>query len=139
MRKPLLLIALLLTACGGADKAPVVATDIVITEPPPGKTMRAAYLRLTNNTEEAITITRVTSDAFNAVSLHETSVEDGIARMRPIPRLEIPAGQTIELKRGGKHVMLMRPTGPATTMSLKFYDGEHLLLAVTAPLAPEPE
>jgi copper(I)-binding protein len=101
--------------------------------------MRAVYLALTNNTNEAIHITRVTSDAFASVSLHETSIEDGIARMRPMPRLEIPAGETVQLQRGGKHVMLMRPVGPGETMSLQFFDGDNLLLTVSAPLLPESE
>jgi copper(I)-binding protein len=139
MRKSLLMLALLLTACGGPDKAPIVATDISVTQPPPGKTMRAAYLALTNNTGAAIRITRVTSDAFASVSLHETTVEDGVARMRPMPELEIPAGETVRLQRGGKHLMLMRPTGSASSMSLQFFDGDNLLLTVTAPLGPESE
>jgi copper(I)-binding protein len=103
----------------------------------PGKTMRAAYLALTNNTDEAIRITRVTSDVFAAVELHETTVRDGVARMRALPQLDIPAGETILLERGGKHLMLMRPEGTAQNMTLQFFDGDSLLLEVSAPLAPE--
>ncbi|MBT8093030.1 MAG: copper chaperone PCu(A)C [Gammaproteobacteria bacterium] len=99
-------------------------------------TMRAAYLALTNNTNETIQITRVASDAFANVELHETTVVDGVARMRALPRLEIPAGGTVRLERGGKHLMLMRPSGTAETMTLQFFDGDDLLLSVSAPLAP---
>lgn len=134
MRTSTLLLALLLTACGTGPQAPVVATDVTVTQPVPGKTMRAAYLALTNNTDETIRVTRVASDAFASVQLHETSVENGVARMRSLPQLQIPAGETVRLERGGKHLMLMRPAGDAETMTLRFYDGDNLLLAVSAPL-----
>lgn len=137
MRTLILLLALLVTACTETNEAPVVATDVTITQPMPGKTMRAAYLALTNNTDEAIRITRVTSDVFAAVELHETTVRDGVARMRALPQLDIPAGETILLERGGKHLMLMRPEGTAQNMTLQFFDGDSLLLEVSAPLAPE--
>ena len=136
MRTIILLLALLISACAETDKAPVVATDLMITQPMPGKTMRAAYLALTNNTDEAIRITRVSSDAFAAVQMHETTVENGIARMRALPQLDIPAGGTVRLERGGKHLMLMRPTGAAESLTLQFFAGDRLLLEVSAPLAP---
>ena len=136
MRTLILILALLVTACTETNEAPVVATDVTITQPMPGKTMRAGYLALTNNTDDAIRITRVTSDVFAAVQLHETTVEDGVARMRALPQLDIPAGETVRLERGGKHLMLMRPAGTAETMTLQFFDGDSLLLEVSAPLAP---
>lgn len=136
MRKSCLLLALLLAACADGQEAPVVATDVTITQPMPGKSMRAAYLALTNNTTEAIRITRVTSDAFASVQLHETSLKDGVARMRSLPQLEIRAGETVRLERGGKHLMLMRPSGSAEMLTLQFFDGDSLLLTVSAPLAP---
>ncbi len=134
MKITALLMALLLAACSDDSRAPVVATDVTITPPVPGKTMRAGYLSLTNNTNETIRITRVGSDAFASVELHETSIEDGIARMRPLAQLVIEAGDTVRLERGGKHLMLMRPATSAETMTLRFYDGDNLLLSVAAPL-----
>jgi hypothetical protein len=130
MRPYLLLAALLIGACGAEPQPPLVATELVVTRPMPGAGMSAAYLSLTNNTEATIRITRVTSAQFGSVQLHESILDNGIARMRAIPALEIPAGETLTLQRGGKHLMLMRPTGPADVVSLQFFDDENLVLSV---------
>lgn len=131
----LLPLIVVLGACGGAPQPELVAADIIVTRPMPGRSMSAAYLSLQNNTDRSISITRVTSTEYASVELHETTIEDGVARMRPLPRLEIPAGGTIRLERGGKHLMLMRLTEPTDTVSLQFYDGETLLLTVSSDYA----
>ena len=130
MRSYLLLAAMLVGACSAEPQPPLVATELVVTQPMPGAGMSAAYLSLTNNTEATIRITRVTSAQFGSVQLHESILDNGIARMRAIPALEIPAGETLTLQRGGKHLMLMRPTGPADVVSLQFFDDDNLVLSV---------
>ena len=137
MHRFLILLATALVACNQPPAAPLVATDLEITPAMPGKTMRAAYLALTNNTNHAIRISRVSSDAFSLIELHETTIEDGVARMRPLDALLVPPGKTVRLQRGGKHLMLMRPSGPADSMTLEFYDGDDLLLKLNAPLAAQ--
>ena len=128
----------LVAACSAEPEAPLVATDVVVTRPMPGMQMSAAYMELTNNTDDAIRITRVASPQYEAVQLHESIVEDGVARMRAIPVLEIPARQTVTFERGGKHLMLMRPTAPSETVSLQFLDGDTLLLSVDAVFETAP-
>jgi len=135
MRSVALIICLLLAACGGEARAPLVASDIVITEPMPGNHMSAGYLSFTNNTSDAINITHVVSPEFDAVEMHESLVEDGIAKMRRIEELVIPAKSSVSLQRGGKHLMLMRPTGAPDSVSLSFYNGDTLLLNVNAPVS----
>ena len=135
--RALLLFALVIVAgCSGKAQPPLIANDVVITRPMPGMNMSAAYLSLTNSSERTIQISRVTSDQFESVQLHETRIEDGVARMRAIPVLEIPAGATVTLHRGGKHLMLMRPTGTTETVSLEFLDGDSMVLSVTATYEP---
>ncbi len=137
MHKLTVLLAVALVVCNQQPAAPLVAADLEITPAMPGKSMRAAYLALTNNTDDAIRISRVTSDAFAIVELHETTVDDGVARMRPLDALVIPAGATVRLQRGGKHLMLMRPSGTAASITLRFFDGDQPVLTVSAPLATE--
>ena len=132
MRPYLLLTAILISACSAEPQSPLVATELVVTRPMPGNGMSAAYLSLTNNTEQKISITRVTSAQYGSVQLHESTLENGIARMRAMPELQIPAGTTVTLQRGGKHLMLMRPTGPADVVSLQFFDDDNLVLSVDA-------
>ncbi len=112
--------------------APLVATNVVVTRPMPGMKMSAGYLSLTNNTGAPIRITRVTSPQFGLVELHESTIEDGVARMREIPELVVPPHGSATLERGGKHLMLMRPGGDSDDVSLNFYDGEQLLLSIAS-------
>lgn len=136
MRGFLLIAFALIVACGDEPGPPLVASDVVVTRPMPGMKMSAAYLSLTNNSNAVIRITRAASENYESVQIHETTIEGGVARMRPIPVLEIPAGATVILERGGKHLMLMRPTQPADTVSLEFLDGDDLLLAIDAAVEP---
>jgi len=115
--------------------SPLVASDVVVTRPVPGMSMSAGYLALTNNTDAAIRITHVESPEFGSVELHESTIEDGVARMRPMPALEVPARSTVTLQRGGKHLMLMKPRGDSGAVSLRFFDGNELLLTVSAAYA----
>ena len=131
MRLVTLLSFALLAACSNSPEPPLAASDLIITRPPPGMTMSAAYMSLTNNTDQAIRISKVASDQYESVQLHESTIEDGVARMRAIGALEIPAGETVTLERGGKHLMLMRPTQRGDTVSLRFLDGDDVLLVVT--------
>lgn len=132
-----LLVLIVVSGCGAQPEPPLVASEVMVTQPMPGMQMSAAYLSLTNNTDETIRISRVASAQYGSVQLHESVVEDGIARMRAIPVLEIPAGATVRLERGGKHLMLSRPTGAAESITLQFLDDDELILTVDAPLEPE--
>lgn len=139
MRSMMLMSLALLAACAGEAEPPLVASDVVVTRPMPGMQMSAAYLSLQNNSDRPIVISRVASAQYGLVELHETRVENGVARMRKLPELTLPAGAEVTLQRGGKHLMLMRPAGPADSVTLDFFDGETLLLSVTADVKPSPD
>ena len=141
MKRLLITFAALAVAagCGGNDGPPVVATDVVVTAPDAGMPMAAGYLQIDNRSGSVIRITRVSSPEYGAVEMHETVVEDGIARMRAIPVLEIANGETVVFERGGKHLMLMQPVGEPRTITLNFYSGDVLLLSVSADFTPAME
>lgn len=136
MRRHLLLVPLLIiAACSEPQGPPVVASSIVVTAPAPDMTMAAAYLEIANRSGEAIRITRVTSPQYSSVEMHETTIDDGIARMRKIAALDIADGETVIFERGGKHLMLMHPNGTPDIVTLNFYSGELLLLSVSTEFA----
>ncbi len=120
------------TGCGGQEGPPVVATDVVVTAPGAGMPMAAGYLQISNQSGGDIRITRVSSPEYGSVEMHETVVDEGIARMRAIPVLEIANGETVVFERGGKHLMLMQPVGEPRTITLNFYSCDVLLLSVSA-------
>ena len=44
--------------------------------------------------------------------IHEMSMEAGVMKMRAVPKIDLPAGKTVELKPGGYHLMLMNLDRP---------------------------
>lgn len=91
----------------------IIISDAWIREVPPGVTVSAAYMTLNNRGNQADKLTAITSDATENVELHISSVnEKGVAKMERIKALEIPAGESVELKPGGMHLMLIGLKGP---------------------------
>ena len=129
MRVALVLAALVIAACG-APQPPLVASDVEITRPMPGRPMSAGFFVLTNNTDADIRITRVTSPQFGAVEIHETTIDDGIARMRELDALLIPARGSVTLERGGKHLMLMQARDIGDAVSLQLFSEDAPVLDI---------
>jgi len=69
--------------------------------------------------------------AAGRVEIHEMRMDGGVMKMREIPGLELPAGQTVELKPGGYHLMLMDLKQP-----LKAGDTLPLTLQIERPGKP---
>ena len=127
----------LLNACAPDNGPPVVLEDVVITEPRPGVNMSAGYFTISNNGSEQLAITRVESPQFGKIEIHETTTIDGVSRMRPIPALEIPAGGSVVLERGGKHLMLMRPEADLSRITLDFYATDELIVSINTEIAAD--
>lgn len=128
-----LVIAVFLAACS-AERAPLVASHVVVNKPTPGTQMTAGYFTLRNNSNQLITITEVTSPEFAAVEMHESVLEDGISRMYPLGELTILAGKAVTFEPGGKHLMLMRPVGDIDAATLEFRTGELVALTINVEL-----
>ena len=125
-------IVCIVTACSTAGQPPLVASAVRVVEPRPGTTTGAAYLTLSNPGGAPVTVTAVTSPQYDAVHLHESVAEDGVARMRPLPSLLIAPGASERLEPGGKHLMLLGRRDDAVPVTLQFWSGATLLLAVEA-------
>jgi hypothetical protein len=88
--------------------------DAWIRATPPGMNMTAGFGQLHNTGAGAIELVSFSSPEFADVTLHRTELVDGVSRMREVPLLRIPAGETVELAPGGYHLMLMMPRGAAS-------------------------
>ena len=126
------LVVVTLAACS-AGGPPLTASDIDLRPPLPGTQMGAGYLTLTNNTGDPITITRVTSPQYSAVEMHESVVEDGIAKMRPLDSVTVPPHGSVRFEPGAKHLMLMKPSGAQDGTTLRFLAGDGVLLTLNVP------
>lgn len=69
-----------------------------------------AFMKLT--APQATRLVEVRSPAAGIVEVHEMKLEGDVMRMRAVTALPLAAGQTVELKPGGYHVMLMDLNGP---------------------------
>lgn len=67
----------------------------------------AIYVTLRNEGSGADALLGATSTAAEDVELHETIRDGDVMRMRPVAKLEIPAGAALEMKPGGIHIMLI--------------------------------
>ena len=87
--------------------------DITVAAPwtratPGGAKVAGGYLKVTNNGAAADKLVGATTDIAGRVEIHEMSMSGGVMQMRPLDAgLELKAGQTVELKPGGYHVMFM--------------------------------
>ncbi len=103
-------IALALRWAGAAEPAALSGRDGWIREAPPVAPVRAGYVELVNAGAVELVVTGADSPAFGAVEIHAmVDGADGAMRMRPVPRLSVPAGAAVALKPGGLHLMLVRP------------------------------
>ena len=103
--------------------------------PLPGSAAGVAYMAVENRSDAAVTIHGARSPQFDRVEMHETLVEDGVMKMRPIRELVVDAGDTVIFEQGGKHFMLMgaRPdvaVGTSVTLEIT-HDGGLLVVAAT--------
>lgn len=67
----------------------------------------AAFLTIVNSSDEADALLSVESEAARTVEIHATQMEGDVMRMRPVSRLEVPAGSRVEALPGGLHLMLI--------------------------------
>ncbi|MBM9914023.1 MULTISPECIES: copper chaperone PCu(A)C [Stenotrophomonas] len=105
------LCALAASASAAEQRCVTVEQGWARMPPNPAMPMTAGYGTIRNGCSKAVTITGASSVAFGDVSLHETTVVDGISRMRAIERLPLAPGARAELKPGGLHLMLMDGKG----------------------------
>lgn len=96
--------------------------------------MTGAFMEITNNHDEPVTLVGGTCDCAESVEIHE--VVGGVMQPKE-GGLTIAGGATETLKPGGNHVMLIGldkdlVAGTEVTFTLEFSDGH--LVEVTAPV-----
>ena len=136
-----------LAACGCV--APVFAQPVSVKNawvraPVPGQNVAGAYMELTSLNNLALI--SVTSPVAGRAELHSMSVEGSVMKMRPLGRIELPAGKTVKLAPGGLHVMLMdlkQPLKPGNRVALALTvhraDGNRVVFTIEAEVrAPAP-
>mgnify|MGYP006176569659 CR=1 FL=1 len=97
------------------------------------QTATGAFMRLTAPADSRVL--QVQSPLAGVVEIHEMKMEGDVMRMRAVSALPLPAGQAVELKPGGYHVMLMDLKAPVKagdvvplTLTVEDKDGRRSVL-----------
>ncbi|MCX2892300.1 copper chaperone PCu(A)C [Stenotrophomonas lactitubi] len=137
-------VGVLLVLCAAAASASAAETKCVTVEqgwvrllPNPKMAMTAGYAVIRNGCAKAVAITGARSATFGDVSLHETTLVDGVSRMREVRRLPLAPGARAVLKPGGLHLMLMDgyrtlEEGQPVWLQLQLEDGTEVSTALIA-------
>ena len=88
----------------------------------PGQKVAGVYLSI--RSDQAAALTAVGSPLANSAEIHSMSNDNGVMRMRRLPGLNLPAGETVRLVPGGNHIMLLDIKHPLRA-------GEHVPLVLT--------
>ncbi len=130
----------LLLAVGLVSGVALAKPDIVIKDPwvrlmPPTSKVSAAYMRIENKGDSKDVLLWAKSSVSKITQLHKTINSNGIMKMVRVKKFTINPKQTLVLKPGGYHIMLIDlkhplKKGEKVTLWLKFkYSGIKKIVA----------
>ena len=103
MRKTALVLALMFF--GAAAQADVTVKESWVRGTTPAQKVTSAFMEITSS--EAAALLSASSPVAGVVEIHTMKMEDGVMKMRAIPKLDLPAGKSVKLTPSGNHIMLM--------------------------------
>ncbi|MDY7540013.1 copper chaperone PCu(A)C [Undibacterium sp. 5I1] len=86
-------------------QAQVKIDDAWVRATVPQQKATGAFVRLTS--VKPTRLVEVLSPAAGVIEIHKMDMVDNIMKMRKIDGIDLPAGQNVELKPGGFHIMLL--------------------------------
>lgn len=78
----------------------------------PGQKNGAGYVQIQNKSNQTDRLISATTENIGRVELHTIINENGVAKMRQVQGIEVPAGSGATLAPGGFHIMFMGLTEP---------------------------
>ena len=107
MRQILSALAIMIGTSAVADgHTPIQIDDPIVFKSFEKARAAGGYMTILNTGEENDLLIGI--EIKNRMSMiHESREEDGVMRMLHVDAVEVPAGDTVEFKPGGFHVMIM--------------------------------
>jgi len=92
-----------------------------------GQKATGAFMKIT--APQSTRLVAVTTPVAGVAEIHEMKMDGNVMKMRALPALDLPAHQTVELKPGSYHLMLMDLKAPLTkdssvALTLTFKDAK---------------
>jgi copper(I)-binding protein len=104
-----------------------------------GQKATGAFMKIT--APQATRLVAVSTPVAGVAEVHEMKMDNGVMSMRAVPALDLPANQTVELKPGSYHLMLMDLKAPlmkdssvALTLTFKDAKGVETKQQVSVPV-----
>ena len=122
------------------------SAEVTVAEPwvratVPAQKATGAFMKLTSDADARLV--SAASSVAGVVEIHEMLMEKDVMKMSPVQALDLPAGQPVELKPGGYHVMLMDLQAQVKegdqvplTLTVENKDGSRQTIELTAPARP---
>lgn len=101
----------------------------------------AVYVPLLNTGKTEDTLTEVETPAAEKAQFHETTMENGVAKMRPLNEVKLPPGQKVKFAPGGLHIMLFGlkeplKDGARIPLTLRFAKAGEIQVEIHVQKAP---
>jgi periplasmic copper chaperone A len=139
MKKIVLAALAMLTLVALPVRADITIQDPWVRGTTPAQRATGAFMEIISAVPAAVI--SATSPVAGIVEIHAMKTEDGIMKMRPLERLELPAGERVKLQPGGAHIMLMElreqlKPGASVPITLKVMgaDGKARTVEISAPV-----
>ena len=125
--KSTVIAAVLALSAGMLSAQTIAVKNAWVRTAVPGQPGTGAFMSIT--AKDGAKLVGVSSPVAGVAEVHEMKMENDIMKMRAVPVLDLPAGQTVQLKPGGYHVMLMElkqvlPVGSSVPLTLVFRDSK---------------
>jgi len=137
------LTATLLLASSALHAQNVEVSNAWVRSTVQGQKGTGAFMNIT--AKDGAKLVGVSSPVAGVAEVHEMKMEGDIMKMRALPALDLPAGQTVQLKPGGYHLMLMDLKQPLSkgstvplTLRLQDAQGIETRLEVSVPVNTAP-
>jgi len=138
--KTLTLPCLLIALIGPAALAQTTVKDAWVRGTVAQQKATGAFMQITS--ARGARLLSASSPAAGVVEIHEMKMAGSTMQMRALPAgLDLPAGQAVDLKPGGYHVMLMDLKAPlkagnsvALTLVIETSNGQKETVVVNAPV-----
>ena len=143
MKHMYLVLALLTSLSTAVQARDVTIEDAWIRVTAPGQQATGAFMNIT--ARQTLRLIGVSSNIAGVNEIHQMKVENDVMKMSAVPFLDLPAGQTVQLKPGGYHLMFMDlkqnvPQGTEVPLTLTFENasGERSSLQINLPARLSP-
>lgn len=138
MKRVVVSFAVLVSALLNQAQAQVTVKDAWVRATVTQQKATGAFMQLQSAQDAKLVSAQ--SPVAAVVEVHEMSMDGGIMRMRAVPSVALPAGQAVDLKPGGFHVMLMDLKGQIkdgdtvpVTLVIEGKDGQRQSLTLSVP------